>query len=267
MAGTPRWCAECSHHYPKDAASSLCGLRKCTMKPAFHPDGTDRSELIGRDCAGIQGWRGKRISDVLGEVRENYARADELAAMTKKLTKRKPTMKKQKPENVPDKFDVPWAEKVRQSQAVGCPPEAHNIAECNTIPAPHGVDAQGVVVIPKVPVNAMCNACVSWPGCTKAYPDCKAFNSKCAFCVKNAVCKQVLFQPDWSCYEPRHAAPDPARCIHDNTGMKTCRVTGKQCPGTCKDDTRKGVGEFCVVEKHGPVPKKKEARMSLDAFL
>ena len=245
----PRWCAECSHHFPKDGQSSLCGLRKCTMKPAFHPEGIDRSELIKNDCGGIQGWRGRRVLDVLGEAREREARAAELQAMTKKLAKKKPASKKAEKAAVPDRFDVPWGEKVQQAK--GCPPTAHDVVECNTIPAPRGVDAQGVVIAD--PVNAMCRSCVSWPGCMLSYPGCKRFNSKCAWCTENMGCKQVLFQPDWSCFKRRvpavKAMPDTSRCLHDNTGMGGCRVTGVPCPGTCKDDTRKGVGEFCVVEK------------------
>jgi len=84
----PRWCAECSHHHPKDPASSLCGLRKCTMKPDFHREGTDDSATIAKDCGAIQGFRGKRVLDVLGEVHERDARAAELAAMQKPKRKR-----------------------------------------------------------------------------------------------------------------------------------------------------------------------------------
>ncbi len=80
----PRWCAECSHYFPKDGTSSLCGLRKCTMKPDYHPEGIDASVLIKNDCGKIQGWRGKRLLDVIGEVREREARAAELQGMTKK---------------------------------------------------------------------------------------------------------------------------------------------------------------------------------------
>lgn len=80
----PRWCLECSHYQPKDGESSICMLRKCTMKPVYHPEGTDRSDIIMKDCAKIQGWRGKRVLDVLGEVHEREARAAEMLAMKPK---------------------------------------------------------------------------------------------------------------------------------------------------------------------------------------
>jgi hypothetical protein len=86
----PRWCAECSHYFPKDGTSSLCGLRKCTMKPDFHREGIDDSATIEKDCGALQGWRGKRLLDVIGEVHEREARAAELQAMTKKKRAKHP---------------------------------------------------------------------------------------------------------------------------------------------------------------------------------
>lgn len=91
MVEIPRWCSECLHHVPRDGKPSLCGLRKCTMKPDFHKEGIDDSITIARDCGGIQGWRGKRLPDELGEVHEREARAAESAAMTKPKRKRAAT--------------------------------------------------------------------------------------------------------------------------------------------------------------------------------
>ena len=242
----PRWCAECSHHFPKDGQSSLCGLRKCTMKPDFHAEGVDHSGIIGRDCAGIQGWRGKRVLDVVGEVRERYARAAELVAMTK--PKKKRVTKKQP--------GIPVIKDTTPEPVVkGCPPAAHGIEECNTIPARGGVDAQGCVKD-----SAMCKACVSSPGCGLQYPTCNRFNSKCSFCTNTSTCTKKDVPADYSCYKGYVTSPDPVRCTHaidasrmDGSGkmqpFDSCRVSGRDCLGTCKDDTRKGVGEFCVVEK------------------
>ena len=98
----------------------------------------------------------------------------------------------------------------------------------------------------------MCKACISSPGCTKTYPECNAFNSKCAFCTAQP-CPPQTFHGDYACYKPSKVIRSD--CTFYDPIENRCRQGNKLCRDCAEYD-----GDYVIHFK------KRYSKLSKDTY-